>query len=101
MSVVQRQFVWLMCLIVLLVATWISLPGSSFLWRWGRAGVAGGFAFSLLLAYAWVRFCIVMWRPLYRHEVSPGWCVALLTAFFAVVLQVIRVWSVFEEVRGG
>ena len=97
MSVLQRQFVWFTCLVVLLVATWFSIPGSSFVWR-GNVGVAGALVFSLLLAYAWVKFCIVMWRPLYRHEVSPGWCVVLLTAFFAVVFQIIKMWSIFAVI---
>jgi hypothetical protein len=42
----------------------------------------------LVLIYLWARFCIWIWKPLYRQEVSPGWCLALLFAFFSVVFLI-------------
>jgi len=52
----------------------------------GLSGFTVAFAFGpILLAYAWIRFCIMIWKPLYRQEVSPGWSLGLLFAFFAVI----------------
>ena len=41
-------------------------------------------ALPLLIAYGWIRFLMVIWTPLYREEVSPGWSVALLFAAFGI-----------------
>src|SRR5579859_1775479 len=87
MTNVQRQVVWLGYLLFLLLATLGVLTSVRHVA--GVSGLTAGLALSpLVLIYAWVRFCVWLWKPLSRQEVSPGWCLALLFAFFAVVFLV-------------
>jgi len=87
MTTAHRQIVWFVYLLFLLIATLGVL--TSFRHVAAVSGLTVGALLSpLVLVYAWVRFCVWLWKPLYRQEVSPGWCLALLFAFFAVVFLV-------------
>jgi hypothetical protein len=84
MTVVQRQFLWLAYALLLLLAT-LGVMTSA----WHVVGLSGFTVVCALipwvLAYGWIRLCMVIWKPLYRQDVSPGWCLALLFGFFAVI----------------
>ena len=87
MTTAHRQIVWFVYLFFLLIATLGVLTGVRHVAA--VSGLTVGTVLSpLVLVYAWVRFCVWLWKPLYRQEVSPGWCLALLFAFFAVVFLV-------------
>jgi len=83
MSLIQRQLLWLAWGLFLVVAT------SGVVMGVGRRVWPLVYVFEVaVLIYAWVRLCAVIWKPLYHGEVSPGWCLALLFAFFGVALLV-------------
>ncbi len=99
-SAVKRQVLWLCYLVVLLAITYFGgfvFPGRSISEQF-RMPLA--FVISLLLAYAWVRFCVLIWRPLYHGEVSPGWCLALLAAGFSIFFQLQRALFIWQHVQG-
>jgi hypothetical protein len=88
MTAVQRQIWWLGSFVLLLVAT-----GGVFFWLPYRVSLLHVIV-PVLLAYGWVRFVIVIWKPLYREQVSPGWSVALLFAAFGVFYMLMMVYKV-------
>ena len=87
MTSVQRQSVWFAYVLLLLIATLgvlISVRHVA-----AASALSVGIVLSpLILIYAWARFCVWIWKPLYRQEVSPGWCLALLFALFSVVFLI-------------
>jgi hypothetical protein len=94
----KRQILWLGCLLFLLLGTFCFPFHAVADWlRESSAPVV--FAGSLLLAYAWIRFCIVLWKPLYHQEVSPGWVMVLPAALFAVIFLLMRMFYILEYVN--
>ena len=87
MTVVQRQIVWFAYLLPLFLVTLGVLTSVRYLAAVSALTLTTALS-PLVLIYAWVRFCVAIWRPLYRQEVSPGWSLALLFAFFAVVFLI-------------
>jgi hypothetical protein len=88
MTVVQRQIWWLGTFALLLsttVATLFLLP-----YRASSLHVI----LPLLLTYGWVRFMVVIWKPLYREQVSPGCCVVMLFAAFGIFFMLGIVYRV-------
>lgn len=50
----------------------------------------------LLVIYGWARFVVVIWQPLYREKVSPGWSVTLLFAGFGIFFMLTMVYRVSQ-----
>jgi hypothetical protein len=97
MSIAHRQFLWLACVVSLLLATLGVLASARHLA--GLSAFTVAFTLGpLLLTYGWIRFCTVIWRPLYQQEVSPGWCLVLLFAFFAVIFLLNAGYYLFRHI---
>ena len=45
-----------------------------------------------LLGYGWVRFVVLIWKPVYKQEVSPGWSVTLLFAAFGIFFMLMALY---------
>ena len=88
MTVLQRQIWWFGSFAVLLFTTLVTIFRLPY-----RASLVH-ILLPLIITYGWVRFVIVIWKPLYREEVSPGWCVALLFAAFGVFFMLVIVYRV-------
>jgi hypothetical protein len=88
MTIVQRQVWWLGSLALLLITT-----GVMVFWLPFRASVLH-VVLPLVVVYGWVRFVTIIWKPLYREQVSPGWCVALLFAAFGIFHMLMIVYKV-------
>ena len=83
----QKQVLWLAYVLFLLMATLGLLTSVRHIAA--VSGLTVDVVLSpLILIYLWARFCIWIWKPLYRQEVSPGWSLALLFAFFSVVFLI-------------
>jgi hypothetical protein len=87
MTATRRQVAWFAYLVLLFLVTLGVLTSVRDLAMVSALTVTVALS-PLVLIYAWVRFCVTIWRPLYRQEVSPGWCLVLLFAFFAVIFLI-------------
>ena len=88
MSLLQRQIWWLGWFGALLFATVGALFWLPFRASWPHVVV------PLVVTYGWVRFLVVIWNPLYREQVSPGWSVTLLFAGFGIFFMLGIVYRV-------
>jgi lysylphosphatidylglycerol synthetase-like protein (DUF2156 family) len=88
MTVVQRQIWWLGLFLLLLGTTVATL-----FWLPYRASLLH-VVLPLLVVYGWVRFVFVIWKPLYREQVSPGWSVVLFFAGFGIFFMLGIVYRV-------
>lgn len=100
MTSVQRQIVWFVYVLFLLMATLGVLTSVRDVAAVSSLTV-DIVLFPLVLIYLWVRFCIWIWKPLYREEVSPGWSLALLFAFFAVVFLIQISYFIVQYLRAA
>jgi hypothetical protein len=94
MTMVQRQIWWFGLFLVLLVGS-----GGLFFWLPHRVSVLHIVA-PALLAYGWLRFILIIWKPLYKQEVSPGWCVTLLFAAFGIFFMLMSLYRVASDEFG-